>query len=75
MHNLIKDLLKVMKKKLDYYLKIIDKIENHRKVNNKNWMDILRLSFKVDPYKTSKVVSKIFEVDKKISDLAKKLSK
>ena len=64
-----------MKKKLDYYLKIIDKIENHRKVNNKNWMDILRLSFKVDPYKTSKVVSKIFEVDKKISDLAKKLSK
>ena len=75
MHNLIKDLLKVMKKKLDYYLKIIDKIENHRKVNNKNWMDILRLSFKVDPDKTSKVVSKIFEVDKKISDLAKKLSK
>ena len=64
-----------MKKKLDYYLKIIDKIENHRKVNNKNWMDILRLSFKVDPDKTSKVVSKIFEVDKKISDLAKKLSK
>ena len=64
-----------MKKKINYYLNIIDKIENHRKVNNKNWMDILRLSFKIDPEETSKLVSKIFEVDKKISDLAKKLSK
>ena len=64
-----------MKKKLKYYLNIIDKIENHRKVNNKNWMDVLRLSFELNPEKTSKIVSNIFEVDKKISDLAKKISK
>ncbi len=64
-----------MKKKLKYYLNIIDKIENHRKVNNKNWMDLLRLSFELNQEKTSKIVSNIFEVDKKISDLAKKISK
>ena len=64
-----------MKKKLKYYLNIIDKIENHRKVNNKNWMDLLRLSFELNQEKTSKIVSSIFEVDKKISDLAKKISK
>ena len=64
-----------MKKKLDYYLKIIDKIENHRKVNNKNWMDILRLSFKNAPKETSVILSKIYLDDKRISKLAKKLSK
>ena len=64
-----------MKNKLEYYLKIIDQIENNRKVNNKNWMDLLRLSFEINPNKTSKIVSKIFQVDKKISDLAKKLTK
>jgi len=45
-----------MKKKLKYYLNIIDKIENHRKVNNKNWMDLLRLSFELNQEKTSKIV-------------------
>ena len=64
-----------MKKKLKYYLNIIDKIENDKKVNNKNWMDLLRLSFELNQEKTSKIVSNIFEVDKKISDLAKKISK
>ena len=63
-----------MKRNTKYYLEIIDKIENHRKLNNKNWMDVLRLSFKLNPEETSKIVSNIFEVDKKISDLAKKLS-
>ena len=67
--------LRIMKNKLEYYLKIIDQIENNRKVNNKNWMDLLRLSFEINPNKTSKIVSKIFQVDKKISDLAKKLTK
>tara|TARA_B100001123_G_C14759145_1_gene808047 strand:+ start:262 stop:459 length:198 start_codon:yes stop_codon:yes gene_type:complete len=64
-----------MKKKLNYYLKIIDKIESHRRVNNKNWMDVLRFAYILDPKKTSKIVTKIFQMDKKISDLAKKLTK
>jgi len=64
-----------MKKKLNYYLKIIDEIESHRRVNNKNWMDVLRFAYILDPKKTSKIVTKIFQMDKKISDLAKKLTK
>ena len=64
-----------MKKKLNYYLKIIDEIESHRRVNNKNWMDVLRFAYMLDSKKTSKIVKKIFQMDKKISDLAKKLTK
>ena len=31
------------------YLKIINQIENIRKKNNKNWMDVLRIAFKHSP--------------------------
>ena len=57
------------------YEKIIDKIENIRKKNNVNWMNILRISFKHSPYKTAKVMSKIYSDDIKISKLVKKLTK
>ena len=40
------------------YLKIIDKIEKIRSKNNVNWMNILRLAFKLDPKKASKIMSK-----------------
>ena len=33
--------------------RIIDKIEKIRSKNNVNWMDILRLSFKLDPKASS----------------------
>ena len=36
-----------MKKNAKYYLKLIDKIEKIRGKNNVNWMNILRLSFKI----------------------------
>jgi hypothetical protein len=62
-------------KKTNYYKKIIDQIENIRKKNNTNWMDILRLSFKNAPKETSVILSKIYLDDKRISKLAKKLSK
>ena len=55
------------------YKKIITKIENTRKKNNKNWMDILRLAFKSSPVKASKILSQIYKEDKNISVLAKKL--
>ena len=61
-------------KKVTYYLSIIKKIENIRKNNNKNWMDLLRLSFKNSPKKTAFIMSKIYKDDKKISLLVKKLS-
>ena len=56
------------------YLKIIDKIEKIRSKNNVNWMNILRLAFKLDPKKASKIMSKINGDDKKIS-ITNQLSK
>ena len=59
----------------EYYNSIIDKIEKIRSKNNTNWMDLVRLSFNLDPDKAAKILSKIYQEDKKISDLAKKLKK
>jgi hypothetical protein len=60
-------------KKSKNYLKIISKIENIRKKNNSNWMNILRVAFKYSPKATAKVMSKIYLDDQKISSLVKKL--
>lgn len=57
------------------YLKIISKIENFRRNNNKNWMDILRLSMKHSPAETKKLLKKINIIDKKISAELKNMSK
>ena len=54
-------------------MKLIDKIEGIRKKNNKNWMDILRIAFRYAPEKTSSVLAQIYQQDKKINQLAKKL--
>jgi hypothetical protein len=57
------------------YLKLITKIESFRSNNNKNWMNILRTAFIYAPKKTAKIMSTIYKVDKRISELAKKLTK
>tara|TARA_B100001248_G_C27340008_1_gene435816 strand:+ start:25 stop:219 length:195 start_codon:yes stop_codon:yes gene_type:complete len=57
------------------YLKIISKIEKIRSKNNVNWMNILRLAFKLDPHNASKIMKKINYDDKRITILIKKLSK
>ena len=41
--------------------------------NNKNWMDLLRLSLTLDFKKTSKILKDIVSDDKKIFTLAKKI--
>lgn len=56
-------------------LKIINQIENIRKKNNKNWMDILRIAIDKSPKETSKIMGNIYRDDNKISKLVKKLSK
>ena len=61
--------------KINNYLQIISKIEKIRSKNNVNWMNILRLAFKLDSSSASKIMSKINYDDKKISNLLKKLSK
>lgn len=56
------------------YLKIIKKIEKIRSKNNVNWMNILRLAFKLDPKGASNIMKKINYDDKRINNLLKKLS-
>lgn len=63
------------KKNKKKYTDILNKIEKIRGKNNKNWMDILRLSFDLDPKRTAKLLSKIYKDDQRISKLAKKLTK
>ena len=55
--------------------KIIDKIQQVRSKNNVNWMNILKLAFKLDPKSASKIMKKINYDDKKISSLLSKLAK
>lgn len=57
------------------YLKIINKIEKIRSKNNKNWMNLLRLAFKLDPKSASKIMKEINYNDKEISSLLKNLIK
>lgn len=64
-----------MNKKNKNYLKIIDKIQDVRQTNNKNWMDLLRLSFTLDPKKSKRIVKEIFKRDSQISALVKQLTK
>ena len=52
---------------------LINQIEKIRSKNNTNWMDILRLGFKHDPKKASKIMSQIYLDDQKISKIVKKL--
>jgi hypothetical protein len=54
-------------------LKLINKIQKIRSRNNTNWMDLLKLAFKYDPKNSSKIMSKIYRDDQKISKLVKKL--
>jgi len=67
-----------MKKKINnfgHYSKIINQIEKVRKKNNKNWMDLLRISFRHNPTLSKKVVRQIFSDDRRINNLVKKLIK
>jgi len=63
------------KEKIDYYLNIIDEIEQIRSKNNVNWMDILRLAFKSSPDDAKELMKKINFEDNRISELFKKLTK
>ena len=72
---MINNKIKKKMKNKNYYKKIIDQIEKIRGKNNTNWMNILRLSFKNAPSETAKILSKIYLDDKRISKLAKKLTK
>ena len=57
------------------YSSIINKIQKVRSKNNVNWMNLLRLAFKLDPKSAAKIMKKINYDDKKIANLLKELSK
>ena len=65
--------MKKSKNRYKQYLKLINSIEKTRKKNNRNWMDLLRLSFKYNPFESKKIVRSIFKEDKKVNGLIKKL--
>ena len=54
-------------------LDLISKIENTRKTNNVNWMNLLKIAIKSDPDQTLEVLNKINSDDNKISKLIKKI--
>ena len=54
-------------------VKIVDKIQEIRSKNNVNWMNLLKLALRLDPKKTSEILSKIYADDQKISKLVSKL--
>lgn len=57
-----------------YYLSLVDQIEGVRAKNNVNWMELLRLAFKTDPYEAKKILKNIHRDDGAISSLLAKLS-
>ena len=65
----------INKEKTKKYLRIIKKIENIRKKNNVNWMNLLRLAFKHSPKQAARIMSKIYIDDNNIGKLVKKLTK
>ena len=62
-------------KKIEKSLKLINEIQNIRSKNNKNWMDLLKLSLSLDFNKTSKILSEIYKYDNKIGKITKKIYK
>ncbi len=62
-------------KKSNKHINLIKKIQKIRSRNNANWMNILRLAFKYAPKESRKLMKKINNDDKKISNLVYKLSK
>ncbi len=55
-------------------LEIIDEIEKIRTKNNKNWMDILRVSFKHAPEEARPILAEINKSDSRISKLLDQLA-
>ena len=62
-------------KKINQALKLVNQIQKIRSKNNKNWMDLLRLSLRLDFNSTSKILKEICKDDKRISNLAQKIYK
>ena len=65
--------MKNNQRKIKEGLNLVNQIQKIRGKNNKNWMDLLRLSLKLDFNSTSKILNEICKDDKRISTLAQKI--
>ena len=65
--------MKKNQKKIKAGLNLVNQIQKIRSNNNKNWMDLLRLSITLDFNSTSKILKEICKDDKRISNLAQKI--
>jgi len=64
-----------LKIKINKAIHLVNKIEKIRSKNNKNWMNLLKLSLKLDLKETSKILKQICKEDKSISNIANKIYK
>jgi hypothetical protein len=53
---------------------LIDQIEKVREENNRNWMDVVRLCFDLDPERAREIFTKISDCDIEVRNLSKKIS-
>ena len=65
--------IRIKRNKIIRGLKLINKIEKVRSKNNKNWMDLLKLSLTLDYGKTATILNRIVKDDKSISKIASKI--
>ena len=65
--------MKINQRKIKEGLNLVNQIQKIRSKNNKYWMDLLRLSLRLDYNSTSKILKEICKDDKKISTLAEKI--
>lgn len=54
--------------------KIIDKLEETRRRNNVNWMDLVRLAFRSSPDEAREIMKRICDADAEIMDVARELA-
>ena len=53
---------------------LIDQLEKVREENNRNWMDVVRLCFDLDPERAREIFTKISDCDIEVRNLSKKIS-
>ena len=57
----------------DKNIKVINHVEKIRRLNNKNWMNLLRIAIRYAPKESKRVLKNININDKKISSLLSKI--
>lgn len=62
-------------RKINRSIALMNQIQKIRSKNNKNWMDLVKLSLKLDFKNTSRILSGIYKYDSQIAKITKKISK